>query len=101
KDQTDSFVYALNGKWQIGDRLEVKADLSYQDSEFETQFLAVRTERVAPGLSLDFNEGDGIPAWQFIDAAGNDQNGLLNDPATWTVAQFYDNGGRREGDAVT
>ncbi|NHK27910.1 TonB-dependent receptor [Parvularcula flava] len=95
ESQTDSFVYALNGQWNIGDRFDLEADVSFQESEFETQFLAVRTERVPASLTLDFNEDDGLPAWEFND------NSELNDPSSWTVAQFYENAGRAEGDAVT
>ena len=45
-EDTDTFVYALNGKWQVSDRFTLEADLSIQESQFETDFIAVRTERV-------------------------------------------------------
>ncbi|MBA4001292.1 TonB-dependent receptor [Brevundimonas sp.] len=101
ESQTDSFVYALNADWQFTDRLNVVADLSYQSSEFQTDFYAMRTERVPEGLTLDFNDGRGLPSWHFVNAAGDNQDDLLLDPASWTVAQFYDNAGRAEGDALT
>ena len=101
ESQTDSFVYAFNADWQFTDRLNVVADLSFQNSEFQTDFYAMRTERVPEGLTLDFNDGDGLPSWHFVNAAGDNQDDLLVDPASWTVAQFYDNAGRAEGDAVT
>ena len=49
KQDTDTFVYALNGKWKISDAFSLEADLSVQSSEFNTHFIAVRTERV-PGV---------------------------------------------------
>ncbi|MFN3536478.1 MAG: TonB-dependent receptor [Brevundimonas sp.] len=101
ESRTDSFVYALNADWQFTDRFNVVADLAYQNSEFETEFYAMRTERVPEGLTLDFNDGRGLPSWHFVNAAGENQDNLLVDPASWTVAQLYDNAGRAEGDALT
>ena len=93
--KTDSFVYALNGKWEIGDRLHLTGDFSYQDSQFSSQFLAMRTDRVANSITVDFNPGNGVTAFKF------DNNALLKDPAQWNVAQFYDNANKNEGDAIT
>lgn len=93
--KTDSYVYALNGKWQIGDRLTLIGDLSIQDSEFDTTFIAVRTERVPESLTLDFNAGNGIPSWSFND------NAEMLDASRWTVAQLFQNKGRTEGGAKT
>ncbi|MGK2286345.1 TonB-dependent receptor [Pedomonas sp. V897] len=95
KQKTDSFVYALNGKWNFGDNFELTADLSYQTSKFKSDFIALRTERVAESIDVDFNAHGGLPSWQF----GN--NDLLADPSAWTLAQFYDNGVERKGEAVT
>ncbi|MFT4253423.1 MAG: TonB-dependent receptor [Caulobacter sp.] len=93
--KTDSFVYALNGKWDIGDRLQVVGDLSYQTSKYSSAFMAMRTDRVANEISVDFNPGDGITSFHF------DDDSLLTDPAQWNVAQFYDNANRNKGDAIT
>jgi iron complex outermembrane recepter protein len=105
KQDTDTYVYALNGKWHIGERLDLAADLSYTDSEFNTSFIAVRTERVAGAIQLDFNHNDGIPSWHFgdIDSGGNfvNHDERLLDPASWTLAQLYNNAGRTAGDATT
>ncbi|WP_347304297.1 TonB-dependent receptor [Croceibacterium sp. TMG7-5b_MA50] len=95
KSRTDSFVYALNGRWETGDTGYVTADLSYQNSEFNTQFLAMRLNRVANEINVDFNERDGFPAYNF------DDNSLLLDPAQWTVGEFYDNANRSRGSAFT
>lgn len=93
--KTDSFVYALNGKWEVGDRLHLAGDFSYQDSKYSSQFLAMRTDRVANSITVDFNPGNGVTAFKF------DNNALLKDPAQWNVAQFYDNANRNKGDAIT
>jgi TonB-dependent receptor len=93
--KTDTYVYALNGKWEIGDNLKLVADLAFQDSEFNTNFIAMRTTRVPAQLTLDFNHNDGIPSWHF-----NDDAELL-DPALWTAAELYQNKGRNKGDATT
>jgi iron complex outermembrane recepter protein len=95
EQSTDSYVYALNGKWQISDSFTLVGDVSFQDSTFDTNFIAMRTTRVPAQLVVDFNAGDGIPSWHF-----NDDAEML-DPALWTAAELYQNRGRSEGDAVT
>ena len=95
RSKTDSFVYALNGKWDVGERGKIVADLSYQTSRFDTQFLALRLNRNASQIDVDFNAGGGIPSYNFND------NALLLDPAQWNVAEFYDNANRSKGSALT
>lgn len=92
---TDSYVYALNGKWNVGDNLKLVGDISYQTSEFKSAFMAMRTERVHSQINVDFNRGDGITEFNFADMAA------LTDPTKWNVAQFYDNANRNRGDALT
>ncbi|MFT7776075.1 TonB-dependent receptor [Roseateles sp.] len=92
---TDSYIYALNGKWNIGDRLRLDGDVSYQTSKFHSEFTATRIERVAPSITVDFNSGGGNMAFGF------NNNADLVDPAKWNVAQFYDNANRNEGSAAT
>nr|WP_298716513.1 TonB-dependent receptor [uncultured Steroidobacter sp.] len=95
EQDTDTFVYALNGKWQVTDRFALSADLSVQTSEFNTRFIAVRTERVPDSVTVDFNAGNGIPSWRF-----NDDAELL-DPNDWTVGALFQNRGRQKGGAQT
>ena len=95
RSKTNSFVYALNGDWKVGDNARITADLSYQNSQFDTQFLAMRIDRVAKRIDVDFNTRNGIPAYNF------DNNALLTDPTQWNVGEFYDNANRSKGDAIT
>lgn len=95
KSSTDTYVYALNGKWNVGERGKIVADVSYQTSTFDTQFQAMRLTRVANSIDVDFNAGGGIPSYNF------DDNALLVDPAQWTVGEFYDNANRSKGSAFT
>ncbi len=95
KSDTDTFVYAMNGKWQVGEKLSLSADVALQASEYNTRFIAIRTERVPESITLDFNAGNGIPSWHF-----NDDAELL-DPSSWTVGALYQNRGRQKGDAQT
>lgn len=92
---TDTYVYALNGNWRVGERLTLEADLSIQDSEFDTQFIAVRTTRVPQSITVDFNRGDGTPSWHF-----NDDAEML-DASRWNVGELFENAGRDEGGAHT
>lgn len=95
RGKTDSFIYALNGKWGLGEKFSLTADVAYQTSKFRSEFLAMRTIRVADTVSVDFNTGNGIPSWEF----GN--NSQLADPAQWLAAELFDNANRSEGDALT
>ncbi len=92
---TDSYVYALNGKWNLGDRLKLDGDLSYQTSTYHSEFTATRIDRVAPSINVNFNDGNNNTAFHF-----NDDADLAN-PAKWNVAQFYDNANRNKGSAAT
>ncbi|MGN8000657.1 TonB-dependent receptor [Sphingomonas sp. 22176] len=95
RSQTDSFVYALNGKWDLGSRGGIVADLAYQTSTYKTAFFAMRTDRVANQITADFNGGGGIPSYHF------DNDAALADPSVWNVAQLYDNANRDKGSAFT
>jgi iron complex outermembrane receptor protein len=101
-EETDTLVYALTGKWQVGERLTLEADLSFQESQFETNFIAIRTERGHQQITLDFNAGDGIPSWHFTDPAtgANVDENLLN-PAQWNMGQLFQNAGKDLGGAQT
>ena len=101
-EQTDTIVYALNGKWAIGDRLKLEADIAIQSSQFDTQFIAVRTERVPPQITLDFNPGNGIPSWHFTNPAdGSNLDVNMLDASQWNVGQLFQNAGKDLGSANT
>lgn len=95
RSKTDSFVYALNGKWDLGDRGKIIGDVAYQTSQVDTSFIALRTNRVASQITTDFNAGGGIPSYHFSDDT------LLTDPSVWNLAEFYDNANRDKGSALT
>jgi TonB-dependent receptor len=93
--KTNNYAYALNGKWDYG-RFKASADLSYQASQNESIFTAMRVERTAPEINVDFNSGGGIMAFNF----GSTQN-RLTDPSFWNTAQLYDNANYNKGEAYT
>lgn len=95
RSQTDSFLYGLNGKWDVGKSAKIEADVAYQNSKYKTDFMALRTDRTAAGINVDFNSGGGIPSYSFTDQS------QLTNPAAWNLAQLYDNGERNNGSAVT
>ncbi|WP_408588141.1 TonB-dependent receptor [Novosphingobium sp.] len=94
-NRTDSYVYAVNGKWDLGSRGKIVADVAYQTSTNQNTFQAMRTDRVAGQIVTDFNAGGGIPSFHFND------DSQLADPTVWNVAEFYDNAGKAKGDAIT
>ncbi|MET0238330.1 MAG: TonB-dependent receptor [Sphingobium sp.] len=93
--KTDSFVYAVNAKWDVGERGKISADVAYQDSKNETSFFAIRTDRGPLDIDVDFNAGGGLPSYSF----GN--QGVLTDPAAWTVGNLFDSGTKNTGSALT
>lgn len=102
ESHTDTFIHTLSGKWDVGDALKLRSALTYQTSEFDTEFFAMRADRVHPAVSVDFNAGKGIPAFSFADDPATSANESdMTDPGLWNVAQLYDNGDRDEGSAVT
>lgn len=93
--KTDSYVYAFNAKWDVADRGKISADVAYQDSKNETSFFAIRTDRGPLDIDVDFNAGGGLPSYSF----GN--QGVLTDPAAWTVGNLFDSGTKNTGSALT
>ncbi len=94
-NSTDSYIYALNGDWRLGDKLHLVGDLSYQSSIYHSEFTAMRIDRVPGSITVNFNQKDGIPSFAF------DNNALLTQASQWNVAQFYDNANRNRGSAGT
>ncbi len=101
--QTDSYVYALGGNWDIGENLKVKSELVYQDSTFESDFFAMRFDKVGYQLDVDFNSGGGLPAFGFPDnpATASVNESDLTDTVAWNTADLYDNANKNDGDATT
>lgn len=101
--ETDSYLYALGGKWEINEDFNVKADLAYQTSEFNEEFFAMRFERVSNAVWVDFNDHGGVPAFGYIDnpATADIDESNPADPSQWNMAQLYDNAIYRKGDATT
>lgn len=88
---TDTHIFALNGKWNIGNKLKLNADLSHVNSEFNTQFIALRATHVYDVVNVDFNDNDGVPSLSY----GN--NADAANPALWNSDYFYDNANRNKG----
>ncbi|AXV66736.1 TonB-dependent receptor [Pseudoalteromonas lipolytica] len=100
--KTDSYLYALGAQWQASDYLTINSEVVYQDSEYKSDFFAMRFDRVASGLDVDFNDNDGVPSISFWD----DPNTALNEAdmsavENWNAGTVYDNGGGNAGDALT
>ncbi len=102
--RTDSYLYSLGGKWKISPDLNLKSDLSYQNSEFSSEFFAIRTDRW-PNIvkSVDFNSGGGIPSIVIGDDAGTTtvKENDLTDAKQFYMAELYDNANKNKGDALT
>lgn len=100
--ETDSYLYALRGEWQLTDRLNVVSDLYLQESKFKTDFRAVRTGRVYRRLNVDFNNGQGVPVVEYFDDPGTPQDESdPTDAGQYFVDMGFENSGRDKGDAVT
>ncbi len=94
EQQTDSYVFAVTGKWEVADNLRFMADLTYQTSEYKTEFFAMRTDTVPAAINVDFNaDGNGVPSWHW-------EGSPETNAAVWNVAQLYDNGNSADGTAL-
>ncbi len=93
--KTDSYVYALNAKWDVGANGKIVADIAYQDSKNETSFFAIRTDRGPLDLNIDYNGGGGMPSYSFANQE------VLTDASKWTVGNLFDNGAKNTGNALT
>ena len=99
--KTDSYLYALGAMWQASDYLTINTEVVYQESDYETDFFAMRFDRIAPGLDVDFNDNDGVPGIAFWD----DPNTAVNEADmaavdNWNAGTIYDNGGGNSGDSL-
>lgn len=109
-EQTDSFQYALNGKWNIGSDLRLMSEAVYQTSQFHRVNYYSRAYRnVRNDVSVDFNANDGLPAFRYLDVAattGVDESDVSN-PATWSVQddggvpEVWHQGYKNKGSAAT
>lgn len=97
--QTDTYLYALGGSWDITDTFHVEADLSTQKSVFKSEFFAVRLLRDYYAMTVNFNDGDGVPSLAFHDnpATADVNEADLLDPNQYTMGPSWDNGHRGEG----
>ncbi len=103
--KTDSYLYALGGTWQLNEDLTLKSEVVYQDSQYDSDFFAMRFIR--PGatykLNVDFNEHSGVPGFNFEDdpaTAALNEADMVN-PASYLIDGMYDNANSDQGDAVT
>lgn len=97
--QTDTYLYAIGGNWDITDNFHLEAEASTQKSVFKSEFFAIRLLRDYYAMSVDFNNGDGVPALTFLDnpSTSNIDEADLLDPNQYTMGPSWDNGHRGEG----
>ncbi|SIR41116.1 TonB-dependent receptor [Shewanella morhuae] len=102
KSSTDSYVFALGGKWDITEDFQLKSEVVYQQSTFENEFTAMRGQTTVYGVDVDYNADDGIPSWTYLDNPDTsvDESDMTN-TAQWQTADFYDNGSKDEGDSLS
>lgn len=101
--KTDSFLYALGANWTPTDNVKVKSEIVYQDSEYTTDFFAMRFDRTAYGLDVDYNDRDGVPSLNFWDnpATSAVDESDMADVDNWNAGRIWDNGGGNSGDGVS
>jgi TonB-dependent receptor len=108
--KTDSFQYSLAGKWRVTPDLTLRSEIVYQDSEFKgTNYFSRAIRDVRNDVTVNFNAGDGVPMFRYLDVAATpDVNeGNVADLATWAlkddlgVPEVWDGGSRDKGSAIT
>ncbi|MCH1924425.1 TonB-dependent receptor [Shewanella sp. C31] len=100
EQQTDSYMFALGGKWELSADATLKSEIVYQTSEYKTDGVAMQAKRRMPYVYADFNHDDGVMAWTpYLSENGPEMD--LTDPTGWNTSTFFDNGGKDKGDAIT
>ncbi|WP_440905893.1 TonB-dependent receptor [Catenovulum sp. SX2] len=102
--KTDSYLYALGGKWHVGNDLTIESELIYQDSTFTHEFNYQQANGNFYQAIIDFNyELSSMPYVQYLDnpdTADVDESDLTN-PSFYSLSNYGDNGGHDQGDALT
>ena len=108
--QTDSFQYALNGKWNINPDFRLTSEAVYQTSQFHrVNYFSRAYRNVRNDVSVDFNADDGVPAFRYLDIAGtpNVNESDVSNPQTWSVQddgavpEVWFQGYKNKGSAAT
>ncbi|WP_232522304.1 TonB-dependent receptor [Marinimicrobium alkaliphilum] len=98
-EKTDSYLFALGGEWDLTDNFTLNSELVYQESDFESEFFAMRTETPRYETSVDFDGAGGI---SFANNPATDvDESDLTDPSQFAMAAVYDNAARESGSAFT
>ena len=102
QQETDSYLLALGANWNATDDLTIKTEVLYQKSEFDNQFLAMRFDRDAYGIDVDFNDNNGVPGIAFWDDPSTTvDESDLSAVANWNTGTVYDQTTGASGDAIT
>lgn len=97
--QTDTYMFALGGKWDLSDYFHLEAEIVNQKSVFTSDFFAVRLLHDYYSMTVDFNTYEGVPGLEFHDnpmTSDIDESDLL-DPRLYSMGPSWDNGSRDEG----
>jgi len=97
--QTDTYMYALGGKWDLSDYFHLEAEFVTQKSVFTSDFFALRLLHDYYAMTVDFNTGEGDAGLVFHDDPSTDdidESDLL-DPRLYSMGPAWDNGSRDEG----
>ncbi|MCH1919472.1 TonB-dependent receptor [Shewanella sp. A3A] len=100
ESQTDSYMFALGGKWDLNADTTLKSEIVYQTSEYKTDFIAMQADTRMPYVFADFNHEDNVMAWTpYVEEYGEVLD--LTDASLWTTGHMYDSGSKDKGDAIT
>lgn len=99
KSKTDSYVYALGGEWEITPDFNLRSELVYQESDFEDEFIALRTTNVRHQTTANFNAVPGVSFANNPDTEADERD--LTDVSQYDMAEMYNNAVAHSGDAFT
>ena len=100
KPETDNFMYALGGEWQLIDDFTLKSEVIYQNTQYTQLSQGMNLDSTRYQANVDFNaDGKGTPSIVFLDAQGAPEN--LTDENQWRYTWYYDSILKNKGDAWT
>lgn len=99
KEETDSYVYALGGEWDLTDNFTLNSELVYQESEFESSFIALRNNLVRNEVTTNFSND---PSISFGDDPTTDvDESDLTELTQFDMGEMFNTQERNEGSSVT
>ena len=94
RDETDSYQYALGGDWNLTGNLDMRSEITYQLSKYQSLWQVLDVTHFADEIIVDFNENESGQAG--VEIIGGD----LASTADTAAGYYLDGRHRAQGEAA-